>query len=131
MIDFYLNLIAGNRNTCFKTGNYLHNNIDSVKNVNDAPGCQKICQEHSQCKFWTYNSYNKKCFPQTEEAPTALGTCSTCVHGPRFCQGEYVFSENISERLTFFKNSENDSLIFYLLINKYLFIEYFSQLSLV
>ena len=89
-IDYYLNLIAGNRNTCFKTGNYLHNNIDSVENVNDAQGCQRICQEHSQCKFWTYNSSNKNCFPQTEEAPTALGTCSTCIHGPRFCQGKYV-----------------------------------------
>ena len=86
MIDFYLNLIAGDsKTTCFTTGNYLHNNIDSVENVFDAAGCQKSCQEHSECKFWTYNSDNEKCWRQTEEAGSAIGTCSTCTRGPRNC----------------------------------------------
>ena len=70
------------------TGNYLHNNIDSVESVNDAAGCQKLCQEHSQCKFWTYNSSKKRCWRQTEKAPTKLGACSTCIRGPKFCQSK-------------------------------------------
>ena len=70
------------------TGNYLHNNIDSVESVNDATSCQKLCQEHSQCKFWTHNSNANRCWRQTENAPTALGTCSTCTRGPRSCHGK-------------------------------------------
>ena len=90
-IFFYFNCftfipIAGN---CFETGNYAGNNIDRVENVNDAEDCQKFCQRHSQCKFWTYNSSNKKCYRHTEKAPTALGTCATCIRGPRLCSGKH------------------------------------------
>ena len=86
--SFNLNLIAG---TCFETGNYDGNYIDAVGNINDAEKkCQKLCQEHSQCKFWTYNSSSKICWRQTENAPMALGTCTTCIHGPSICSGKHL-----------------------------------------
>ena len=81
------------------TGNYLHNNVDSVESVNDATSCQKLCQEHSQCKFWTYDYSNKKCYRQTEKAATALGTCKTCIRGPRSCSGKIIRIEIFSNKM--------------------------------
>ena len=86
-----MNLIVGS--TCFEDGNYVGNAIDSFVNVNDAASCQKLCQELSQCKFWTYTTdpwLGKNCWRQTEMAPTNLGTCAECTRGPKFCQGKRV-----------------------------------------
>ena len=87
---FTLNLIVDS--TCFEDGNYAGNNIDTFGNVNDAASCQKLCQELSECKFWTYNTIpnNGQCWRQTELAPTNLGTCATCTRGPKYCQGKRV-----------------------------------------
>ena len=91
LIDSNLNsfnyLIAA---SCNEFGNYVGNEIDSEENVNYAGKCQKLCLEHSQCKFWTYDYSNKKCYRQTEKAATALGTCKTCIRGPRSCSGKII-----------------------------------------
>ena len=70
---------------CFMTGNYDGNDIDFVENINDATRCQEECQKHHECKFWTYTSDNKRCYRQTANAPDTLGTCDTCIRGPRNC----------------------------------------------
>ncbi len=70
---------------CFMTGNYQGNDIDFVENINDSTRCQEECQKHYECKFWTYNSDNKRCFRQTANAPDTLGTCDACIRGPRNC----------------------------------------------
>ena len=72
---------------CFETEKrYIGNIIDEIKHVYDAAKCQQLCQEHSQCKFWTLK-IGYKCWRQTENAPTVVGTCEFCVRGPRFCSG--------------------------------------------
>ena len=70
------------------TGNYAGNDIDVRYNINDATSCQGECQKHLECKFWTYNSYDKKCWRQTINAPHNLGTCDTCTRGPRYCSSK-------------------------------------------
>ena len=70
---------------CFDIGNYAGNDIDYVQNINDATSCQGECQKHLECKFWTYNSHTKNCWRQTVNAPDNLGTCNTCIRGPRNC----------------------------------------------
>ena len=72
------------------TGNYNGNDIDFVQNINDATSCQEECQKHLECKFWTYNSYNKICWLQTANAPDNLGTCLRCIRGPRYCPGNVL-----------------------------------------
>ena len=50
---------------------------------------KKFLNSHSECKYWTYNPQawdgKKKCYLQTEKAPEKLGTCDTCIRGPRNC----------------------------------------------
>ena len=88
--SFNLNLIA---DMCFETGNYQGNYIDYAtpydSDNNHPEDCQKHCQDHPQCKFWSYNTDTKTCWRHTENAPTVLGTCATCLRGPRFCSGKH------------------------------------------
>ena len=70
---------------CFVTGNYVGNDIDIMPNINDATSCQEECEKLAECKFWTYNSYKKKCWRHTAKAPEILGTCKNCTRGPRIC----------------------------------------------
>ena len=67
------------------TGNYHGNEIDYVQNINNALSCQEECQEHEGCQYWTYNLHTKICWRQTANAPETLGTCNTCIRGPRNC----------------------------------------------
>ena len=76
-----MNLIAGK---CFETGNYKDDNVD-FDHVNDAAECQKLCQENSQCNFWTFGTPDY-CWLQTEN--DILDTCATCIRGPRFCSSK-------------------------------------------
>ena len=80
--------------TCFETGNYL-GEYDIVKNINDAESCQNLCQEHSQCKFWTWDKTVKTCKPQTDDS-LGVGTSEYHIRGPRSCPGK---SLNISTYL--------------------------------
>ena len=70
---------------CFDTGNYYGNDIAFAGNINDATSCQKECQKHAECKFWTYNSDGNRCWSQSANAPDSIGTCNTCTRGPRYC----------------------------------------------
>ena len=89
----YLNLKIIVADTCFDTGNYTGNEIDfRITLYDDEVTCQIFCQELTQCKFWTLarmSSGNKRCYRHREQAPTALGTCETCMRGPRFCSGKH------------------------------------------
>ena len=67
------------------TGNYHGNEIDYVQNINNALSCQEECQKHEGCQYWTYNLHTKICWRQTANAPETLGTCNTCIRGPRNC----------------------------------------------
>ena len=87
--------------SCNEFGNYVGNEIDSEENVNYAGKCQKLCLEHSQCKFWTYDYSNKKCYRQTEKAVTALGKCKTCIRGPRSCSGKIIRIEIFSNKMLY------------------------------
>ena len=79
--------------TCFETGKYIAwksgtniYQIDIVNSINDAESCQNLCQEHSQCKFWTWNKIEKHCKRHTGISP---GTCGEdCKRGPRSCPGK-------------------------------------------
>ena len=75
-----MNLIAGS--TCFETGGYAVE-IDIVHSINDAESCQRMCQQHSQCKFWTWNKNHNYCKRQTGNSPGSCG--ENCIRGPRSC----------------------------------------------
>ena len=77
-----MNLITGK---CFETGNYDGHDIDDIVDVIDASKCQKLCQEHIECKFWTYDSAHGYCWRQTENAYKHKNTCSDCTRGQKFC----------------------------------------------
>ena len=38
---------------CFEFGGFDHQYIDTIKNVEGATNCQKECQKHPLCEFWT------------------------------------------------------------------------------
>ena len=89
--------MTASHDKCFKDGNYDGNLIVEIrgnkgwsawpKDNPNAEKCQKYCQSHARCKFWTYDSSNRKCYRHTEAAQSALGTCKSCKRGPRFCSG--------------------------------------------
>ena len=73
--------------------NYVGNDIDSSPNIPDENKCQRLCQEHVRCKFWSYDFSTKKCYRHTE-ASKALGSCNTCTHGPKKCSGKYELKKH-------------------------------------
>ena len=73
---------------CFETGNYKGNEIEwhsRALNVKDAIKCEKLCQENSECKFWTFNPKNKICYLQKKNVTNDKDTCPECTRGPKFC----------------------------------------------
>ena len=78
-----MNLIAGSN--CFEWGGYNGNEIGRVSNINDAVSCQRMCQAHSQCGFWTWNRNHKFCKLQTGNYPGKCG--NNCIRGPWKCPG--------------------------------------------
>ena len=78
-----MNLNAG---TCFETGkSWTGHDIEKISNVNDGSKCEKLCQELSECKFWTLNSKTKICFLQSKNATNDKDICSDCIRGPKLC----------------------------------------------
>ena len=78
-----MNLNAG---TCFETGkSWTGHDIEKISNVNDTSKCEKLCQELSECKFWTLNSKTKICFLQSKNATNDKDICSDCIRGPKLC----------------------------------------------
>ena len=71
---------------CFMDGNYNAGDIDRAKK-NDATACQKHCQGHPRCQYWTFvNSGDNWCYRHTAAAPSRLGTCGkSCTRGPKYC----------------------------------------------
>ena len=74
---------------CFKDGNYdggpLGLDIDVLDYIDDAESCQMACQVIEECLVWTYDEASQRCYRQSGPAP--MGTCTTCTHGPKFCEG--------------------------------------------
>ena len=74
-----------NEQGCFDLGNYVGNNIDYIHSINNTGDCQDECQKHLDCRFWTYNYETKNCWRHIVNAPENIGTCNTCIRGPRNC----------------------------------------------
>ena len=53
--------------------------------IEDAESCQMACQVIEECLVWTYDEASQRCYRQSGPAP--MGTCTTCTHGPKFCEG--------------------------------------------
>ena len=77
---------------CIEDGKFDGKAIDGidikmVKKVDDEEACQKLCQDHDLCEFWTYNFEKKICWLQTDIAPTAKAACGhgNCRRGRKFC----------------------------------------------
>ena len=87
---------------CFKLGGFEGNDIDVVKNVETAFKCQRLCQNHHKCQFWTLNLKKKKCYRQTGQAPKKRNNkkhTQNLRSGPRFCSHvgtvEYIREKGI------------------------------------
>ena len=82
--------------SCFQTGNYYHNDIDDLTNIASAYDCQKKCQEHPTCHFWTYwdngqGIMDTHCYRKNGNAPQDARPCEptfTCTRGPKVCQSK-------------------------------------------
>ena len=78
--------------SCFQNGQYNDYVLDSLVEIPSAQDCQKKCQEHPDCQFWTWNTYGNlgHCYLQSYDAALDTKSCDPsiiCVRGPKFCQG--------------------------------------------
>ena len=79
--------------TCYNTGMYDGNFIDFVPNIYDATSCEKKCNKHSHCQYWTYNEVDKKCWRHEAKPPNSnpLDVCNDCKCGPILKQSLFDF----------------------------------------
>jgi len=69
---------------CFQDQfDFYINDLEAIRNIADAGACQKICQGKDACRFFTYDTRDKTCYPKHGAAiPTPL---AGVVSGPRSC----------------------------------------------
>ncbi|CBZ54549.1 hypothetical protein NCLIV_049780 [Neospora caninum Liverpool] len=87
-------LISGPK-TCTPRGS-LEINVDFVGNnikvvddgsVKSYPDCQYLCQQYSDCHYWTYYQDKMLCFLKNALAPTSRVPRQSTVSGPKFYEG--------------------------------------------
>ena len=113
---YILYITSSIRNPTLKTTPHV---IDDVKNIIGATNCQKECQKHPECQFWTYHHGKKKCWRQTIKAPSKRN-CPHCRSGPRLCShiGTISFDRNWNNEPI----AKYDGLLNYLNYNEALFL---------
>ena len=81
--------------SCFQNGIYskltiyIDNVLERLENFSSAHDCQKKCQEHQDCQFWSFRSdHTGHCFLQSYDAALNTMHCEptfSCIRGPKFC----------------------------------------------
>ena len=81
--------------SCFHNGLYIGYVLDKLELISSAHDCQKKCQEHPSCQYWTFGKFitfeHGLCLLQDYDAALDNMPCDPidqiCTRGPKFCQG--------------------------------------------
>ena len=83
------NILIG---SCFEQNtDFLGNDVGAKEMdlFSDEYDCQKECQNYVSCKYWTYNTSNKKCY--MKHSNSGLVSYNGAISGPKFCPGKMLF----------------------------------------
>ncbi|PFH35770.1 PAN domain-containing protein [Besnoitia besnoiti] len=85
-------MVSGPR-TCFPAAGTLEINVDffghNIKLIDDGSirsytDCQYVCQQYTDCHYWTYYQDSRSCFLKNASAPTMRVPRQSTVSGPKF-----------------------------------------------
>ena len=80
--------------SCFESGRYIGYTIFPVSPIYISEDCQIVCQEHPDCRFWSYyHSSDYLCY--LHDGNALLGAKPSnppyyTTRGPQFCQGKQI-----------------------------------------
>ncbi|KAF4640288.1 PAN domain-containing protein [Toxoplasma gondii] len=98
-------MVSGPR-ICAPSAGSLEINVDFVGNdiklvddgsVKSYPDCQYLCQQYSDCHYWTYYQDKMSCFLKNAMAPTSRLPRQSTVSGPKFFDGPGVPPPSLPE----------------------------------
>ena len=83
IITFFLPSIFAQ--SCFVPGECTESNLISAQPTDDANGCLKLCQNTTECTWFTYITYAGLCETLKNCGLLSVSNCADCVSGEVTC----------------------------------------------
>ncbi|XP_040580977.1 uncharacterized protein [Lepeophtheirus salmonis] len=78
--------------------NYSGDDIDRIERVFSAQECQKVCQAHAKCIFWSWNYESQICYRKNGNDLRHLRGKQNYISGPRVCENCFRKGVNLESK---------------------------------